>query len=241
MGKKEKLRQELEEALAQVAQQRGKKYAAALRPIVLTNWQNERVERFVDNGTVENGSSYVKHVERCYDAWHEYVHSVQKTRDEDVWQELFGQLCAWAYGFLKRKLPGISNEEKWDHAKSCAAEAAIQLIKSRFPYDTEFGPWAYVVLRNVSYSYLKHLFSSQSVPHHEVIDLEKWEGWLQNLSDPSSQKPFEQFEVVQLLQQAIQKLPPGQKEFVLLYYLEEKSYREIAQLTGRSTQALYKA
>lgn len=241
MNRNGEVPQELERALKDLARRRDEQYAFTIRRIVLTNWANGRVQSFLDSETVSGFDAYVEHVAKGYDEWHEYVYKIQTVRDHDLWQVLYDQLRAWAYGLARGTLAAVSRSEQRLHAENCASDAGVELVNSHFPYDTAFNPWAYVVLRNVCRGYLNRLFNPRSIPDHEVINLQQWEGWLQNLSDPSSQDPFEQFELGQLLAQAIEQLPPGQQEFVLLYYSDQKDYEEISQLTGRSLDALYKA
>lgn len=241
MPRNEKVPQELERALEELTEHRDEQYSFTIRRIVLTNWANGRVQSFLDNETVSSFDAYVAQVANCYDECHEYVYEIQVAHDHDLWRALYGQLSAWAYGLVRARMTTAPPSELWLHAKNCASDAGAELVNSHFPYDTDFNPWAYVVLRNIAHRYLNRLLKPRSIPEHEVINLQRWEGWLQNLSDPSSEAPFEQFELAQLLTQAIDKLPAGQKEFVHFYYREHRDYEEIAALTGRSMQALYKA
>lgn len=241
MNRSEDFPQELERAIEQLARRRGEKYSATIRHIVLTNWANGRVQSFLDSETVTDFSAYVEQVVSCYDELYEYVYNMQTVRDHELWHALYKQLTLWAYGLVKSTLNTASRAEQWQHARNCASDAGAELVNSHFPYDTEFNPWAYVVVRNVCRGYLNRLFNPRSIPDHEVINLQKWEGWLQNLTDPTSQEPFERFELGQVLAQAIEELPVGQREFVLLYYVGQKDYEEISELTGRSMAALYKA
>lgn len=241
MNRNRELPQELESALEELARRRNEQYAFYIRRIVLTNWANGRVQSFLDSETVSGFDAYVEHVAEGYDEWHEYVYRMQVVRDHELWQALYNQLKRWAYGLARSSLTIAPRAEQRLHAGNCASDAGLELVNSHFPYDTAFEPWAYVVLRNVCRGHLNRLFNPKSIPDHEVINLQKWEGWLQNLSDPASQTPFEQFELGQLLAQAIDQLPPGQQEFVLLYYSEQRNYEEISELTGRSLAALYKA
>ncbi len=93
-----------------------------------------------------------------------------------------------------------------------------------------FGPYLIKIVTNTWYSRFRVKsagelvtdFTSESLPH----DSEDLRDLLDAIED------------AQLLHEAIAALPEKQRTFVQLYYIEGKSYDEIAKLTGQSAEAL---
>lgn len=105
-------------------------------------------------------------------------------------------------------------------------EVCLQLWKSRenFKGDSRWSTWVYRISLNVSLSLLRKdkKVNKNSIELPEVEDVSS-----------RSSTPFND-ESLKLLYQAIKKLPETDRAIILLY-LEEKSYQEIAEIMGLSS------
>ena len=242
MENREGLRIELDRALRDALRGRSHLYAQIIHHLVVTNYERGRLNYFTDQNATGSAADYVQLVMAGYDSQHEYVTRVQVDRATDVWEPLFEQLQKWAYNLIRTRLQSNPHCERIEHAVACAADAGAAIVNSHFPYDTAFEAWVYVLL---SYTVNKHVrqlpgFNNKAEP--EVVQLDMWPDWLSNLVDLSAEKELHQYELREVLVQAIAELPAGQQEVItLLFHGRAHSYKEIAALTGRSLCALHKA
>ena len=110
-----------------------------------------------------------------------------------------------------------------DDREDVLQEMMYQLYKSYKSFDgrSKFSTWMYSVCLNTALTYrrkdIKRKHESLSMSHHQIAD------------PPSSNKE----EAINLLWETIAMLTPLNKAIVLLY-LENMSYEEIANITGLS-------
>jgi RNA polymerase sigma factor (sigma-70 family) len=239
MASEEGIGREFERAFEELAQRRGHIFAATIRHIVEINRQRGRVEAFLDGGPVTLAADYVCRVETYYDAQHEYVASVQLEKDISVWQPLFDKLQRWAYNLLRKRLQSNPHSERLEHAVNCATNAGLAIVRSRFTYDTEFDAWVYVLLSYQVNKYVKKLPGFKGRREPEAVELHQWDDWLTNIPDPDAEKALSRYELHQWLDQAIARLPQGQRDVILALFSKEYTYGEIALRSGRSSNALY--
>ena len=104
-------------------------------------------------------------------------------------------------------------------------EIALQLWKSypRYAPDRPFSTWMYRVALNVGISFLRR----NTQPTRQTVPLDELPGELADAS-ATAEPPDER---IALLQQVIATLAPLDRALVLLY-LDEHSYREIASILG---------
>lgn len=104
-------------------------------------------------------------------------------------------------------------------------EVCLQLWKSRdnFKGDSKWSTWVYRISLNVSLSLLR----KDKKVNKKSDELPKVEGEIQTESNPFND------ESLRFLYQAIKKLSETDRAIILLY-LEEKSYQEIAEIIGLS-------
>jgi RNA polymerase sigma factor (sigma-70 family) len=116
--------------------------------------------------------------------------------------------------------------------------AAAELLRARFPYDTEFDPWAERILQHTVYKFLRRLRKWQRDESDPVPpdDLDKW--W-QRQQDPNSLDAQANIELSLDLLAAIEQLPADQKEVLLLKENEHFEYPEIAAALGKTLNAVY--
>ena len=102
-------------------------------------------------------------------------------------------------------------------------EVCLQLWKSRdnFKGDSKWSTWVYRVSLNVSLSLLR---KDKKVNKNSIV--------LPDVGDESTPNPFND-ESLKLLYQAIKELSETDRAIILLY-LDERSYQEIAEIIGLS-------
>lgn len=214
-------------------------FISAVERIVQANIKQGRLDKFLANGTVASEEEYIRLVVRHYKRDGDYVWAVQNTNSPDIWEPLFKQLRAWAFIALGRR-NFLSFNERQQHAKQCAIDAAMTIRARRFPYDAYFQAWAHVVVTFVCANHVRKARSGRSVPIEAQISLDAWDGWSRVSEDPLAEAARRRVEQQYDLMQHITDLSEAQQRFVLLYYFEDRDYDEIAELMGRSKNALYK-
>ncbi|MCB7482387.1 RNA polymerase sigma factor [Christiangramia sediminis] len=102
-------------------------------------------------------------------------------------------------------------------------EVCLQLWKSRdnFKGDSKWSTWVYRISLNVSLSLLR---KDKKVNKNSIV--------LPDVEDEHTVNPFND-EALKILYQAIKELSETDRAIILLY-LEEKSYQEIAEIIGLS-------
>jgi len=114
-----------------------------------------------------------------------------------------------------------------EDAQDLAQEVFLKVYQVLSKYDGQrpFFPWMYKVATNVCYSYLRRK-PSHEVPLDKIIEF----GPLvpTGLEGPEAQ--FERKELQRLVQQALAELPENYRIPMVLRYLEELSYQEIADV-----------
>lgn len=236
------IQEAIEDALQLLAEQRGADLVTAVSPIIFTNLGKGRVQNFLERPDC-SPIDYVWRVTDKYNQWHGYIQAVQIEQRDDVWQPLYEQLQTWAFRYLPRiGYPAYaSREDHIQQAHACAAQAAFTLITAYFPYDVNFEPWAYILLRNVTHKHMDRKLKPYIEAQKQEVELDAWDDWLQNLLDPMAEDAQRLIELRADLLRAIGQLASdARKHFIVLYYFEHKSFEEIAAQMNKSPNALYK-
>jgi RNA polymerase sigma-70 factor (ECF subfamily) len=96
------------------------------------------------------------------------------------------------------------------------------------------GGWLKTVTRNLCLNHLERYRARWSF-FSELTSDESGEGFERNLPAPeASSQPMDDAHRRQLLEAALQKLPPAQRVPLVLYHFEEMSYEDIARQLGVS-------
>ena len=148
------LRVEFEQGLYSIDVDRGEKFSAKIRPIVLENLKNGRGNFFLENIPNATPRNYVLHVVETYERLSPYIQQIQIERSSEVWEPLYEKLQRLAYNFLRKSglYPGVST---FHLAVDCATDAATAILKAQFPYDTDFEPWAYNFVKFACLKYIE--------------------------------------------------------------------------------------
>jgi RNA polymerase sigma factor (sigma-70 family) len=228
----------LHEAIQLATGQKGDPLPHAITAIVMSNLARGRVQYFLDSSENHQPAEYIRRVVEMYEKWHPYLYQIQEERSPDLWLTLYDQLKRWAYHVLSRKNYAVSPEERWQKAEDCATAAAIQLLNARFPYDTDFDPWAYVLLQTVTLKELHRQYAETAVDHRSIDHGDEEAGQWSQLSEPG---PDNTVELRQALLKAVGHLASdARKQIILMHYFEQMSFPEIATALNRSVSAIHK-
>lgn len=156
----------------------------------------------------------------------DYVAAYRATGDLAILGELYEQhmelIYAVCYNYLRDE----------DEAKDAVMNLFEQLVTDLRRHDVQqFGPWLHSVARNYC---LMQLRKSQTHPKTELvtnaISETDDEPLLNSLSDETDTLDLE--EDLTRMEACLQTLPPEQQTCLNLFYLERKSYTDVADLTG---------
>jgi len=221
---------ELETTLDVVAKQRGVRFATNLRPILLANLERGRIEFYLNGHAQAQLYDYVGRVADYYDRLSPYLRKIQKTKSQDVWEPLLADLRKWARGILQRT-PGLSIDPN-QLALEYAAMAAEKILTAYFPYDTEFAPWAYVLVRNVCRQQLRHdNKESSSTDDDQIAQLPDLRH-----DDEARLRELRQ----ELLAAATRLSSDARRQLIVLHYFQGYSLPEIAARLNKTLAATYK-
>ena len=120
-----------------------------------------------------------------------------------------------------------------DDAADATQEAFFEAYKSikSFQFQSKFSTWLYRVAINVCQQYIRKLDSRSRTLTAYTKDLEEREGQY-DIDCPD--RRLLKTERNQLVQAAINQLPPKQRMVITLFYMQHMKYREIAELLNCS-------
>lgn len=207
--------------------------------IIQRNWEKGRIQQVAEDSS--NAASYVKRVEEHYRRLHRYVQKVQVEKASSVWQDLYDLLKRWAYAFLQRRSFPPAASTRPEHAATCATEAALVILNTDFPYDVEFQPWAYNLLKYICLRHIRAWWQMQAIGGIELLALSATDNWMETVPDPSAERQLIQVEQRVSLERSISRLSSSARQrFIHLYYFMDWTFEEIADITGKSKNTLYK-
>jgi RNA polymerase sigma factor (sigma-70 family) len=118
----------------------------------------------------------------------------------------------------------------------CAAEAAMTLLKAHFPYDTEFDPWAHVIVQNACRKFIHKAHKKSVVPEEKKIELDD------ELTDPHDlllEASILNKDLGQEISEALDELPEARQTVIRYSYFHEMKPDEIAKKMGKTVGAIY--
>lgn len=230
----ENIRRGVEEALDALAESMGEGLVRQVKPILLANLDRGRLEAYTD-GDPHRIRAYVWFVAQTFTSLNQYLHQLQSGRGREAWEPLFERMQTWAYNFFLRK--GFNADEHTrEIAIECADDAAINILKAHFPYDTEFDPWAHIIVQNACRKYIHNALKKSAVPDDKKVELED------DLTDP--QDVLLEFGVLQKelgreLLEALNQLSAARRSVIQSIYFDELEPEEVARQMGKSVGAIY--
>lgn len=225
----------IEQAIQQVRIDLGGDLADAITSILTTNNQRGRIEqykRLCPRGTVQ---TYVFQVAHNFEKDHSYLDLIQKQKNSEAWKPLLDKIQAWAYSFLDRWHLDTSTRSTLTH--EIAQETGPEIIRSHFPYDSEFDPWACKITHHVCSKYMQRYSSSRVV---DTIDLSEADEWFQDSDKSPDSNMEDEFATRQFLLDAIVQLSEKQKFVIWQLYFEGWSIPQIASHAQVKKNVIYK-
>ncbi|MEZ4798951.1 MAG: sigma-70 family RNA polymerase sigma factor [Flavobacteriales bacterium] len=148
----------------------------------------------------------------------ELLDLLKSGRNDTLLSFLFEKYRHLVFGVCMKYL---KNEAR---AKDLVSEVYEHLIGSDMSGVEEFSTWIYVVTKN------KCLMSIRS----EEAKEKREEKYVRMNSEPNEHSVEELNWKASVVERAIAKLSPPQSKCIELFYLEEKSYKEVSELSGYS-------
>lgn len=143
----------------------------------------------------------------------------RKAGSLQVLGELYGRYMHLVYGVC---LNYLKDEEQ---SKDAVMQIFEQLItKLRVHEVSNFKSWLYTLARNYCLMELRSSARHEFVPVEENF-MEKDAFMHLNIDDTREQK-------LTVMEKCMEKLPAEQKDTISLFYLEQKCYKEVADITG---------
>jgi len=151
----------------------------------------------------------------------ELIEHYRNQADPEVFSELFSRYTPLVYGVCLKYL------EDREDAKDAVMQIFTKLLEQlRSEKPEKFKPWLYTVAKNYCLMELRKKKNEPFMPHiHDIF--------MENPYDVHPDTKMLQME--KLLTEAQNTLPEAQKQCIELFYLQEKSYKEISSLTGYAT------
>lgn len=227
----ETIEESLQQAITYMAQPLNSPHIEKIREIIYRNFELGRVQKYLQTNMTATPQKYVERVCHYYQHYHLYISDLQITHQFHVWEQLRQKIIGWKNRFYPHKQVLFDD---------IVQEVCRKISQAIFPYDTDFEPWAYIILRNTIYSYYE-ADTLNLIGYEEEIEplLYKTDLQLKDLVQ-SPEEVMLEFENITELHQALNNLPEKQRQFIELYYLEEKTFPEIATLLNIKINALYK-
>ena len=226
---------EIEQSLAALTLEKGETLAASIQPTLFANLEVGRVHSFTE-GRPERVRPYVTRVAEFYSVLSPYLLKVQVEKEDQTWTELLEKLRKWTYScFTRRGFDPVYTRA--EIVPGQATDAAIQILKARFPYDTDFDPWAFNIVKTTCLKCMRSNMKKSAVPLDRLVELDVKEE--NSFTDPAGKPDDISSEMYAALMVAIKQLPPARREVIIQKYFYEFSSEKIAENTHRSISAVY--
>lgn len=143
----------------------------------------------------------------------------RKTGNIELLGKLYEQYMPLVFGLC---LKYLKDEEK---SKDAVMQIFEDLVKKLRVHEvSNFKSWLYTVARNYC------LMEIRSSSKHDIISIDNdfvETGALMHLN--VEDVPEEKFKI---MERCIESLPSGQRDVITLFYLEQKCYKEVSEITG---------
>ncbi|MBK7177291.1 MAG: sigma-70 family RNA polymerase sigma factor [Chloroflexi bacterium] len=225
----------IEQALQQVRFELGGTLADAIQPVLYINNQRCRIRQYKSlrpTGTVKD---YVFQVANHYVMDRNYLDAIQKQKSIEVWEPLLEKIRQWTYSFLGKW--NLLETTRASFTLEIAQETGLEIIRSHYPYDSDFDGWACIVTHHVCSKFMKRFGASAVIDN---MDLSEADEWFLDSDNTLQSDPEIMFAKKQLLSDAIAQLSANQRSVIWHFYFEGWSLPHIANHLGISTNAIYK-
>jgi RNA polymerase sigma factor (sigma-70 family) len=207
----------------------------ALQPILERNFERGRVDKFTE-GNPERLPDYIERVVDFYTRLNGYLTRVQIDREDAVWEPLYDKLVKWAASFMIRR--GLDSRTViGELAFAQASEAAMLILKATFPYDTEFDPWAYVIVQKTCLKFMRENLKPSRIPAQKLESLDDILDYL--AGDSGHEEKLVEKDARAALKDAVDALPGNRGTVISDVYFNDLSFDEIARKLGKTPSAIY--
>lgn len=144
-----------------------------------------------------------------------------KTGDDNAFEQLLFRYEKQIFGYLLR----FVNQK--ENAEDVTQETFIKVYRSLKTFDPEykFKTWLYTVATHTAYDWLR-----KAKKTHELFIIDDPENEFETIDQASAYKELEMKENKELVDNAIQKIKPAYQTVIQMFYRDELSYEEIAQV-----------
>jgi RNA polymerase sigma-70 factor (ECF subfamily) len=146
-----------------------------------------------------------------------------QTKDKTLVGELFKRYTGFVF------LVSIKYLKDEDRSKDAVMQVFEKLFNNLLKHEIDnFKPWLHTVVRNHCLGLLRKDQSQQKNEQNLKVELDFMESEADNhlIVEQAYEKKISNLET------ALKQLKPEQKQCVELFYLQEKSYNEVTELTG---------
>lgn len=142
--------------------------------------------------------------------------------DENAYQTLLNSYKGRIFSYVYRTI------RNYHDAEDITFDTFIRCFKSLKTYDPKkpFATWLYTIAHNLTIDFLR-----KNKKHYEQIDKRPIEEI--EIADEKSSRPaldYESREKLNKIEHALGQLAPIDREIVILFHREEKSYQEISSI-----------
>jgi RNA polymerase sigma factor (sigma-70 family) len=181
---------------------------------------------------------YVDDVFANYHLYHDLLVRLEQ-QEEEAWLMLYNKMRDWANAiFMGYKIDGPL---RIDCVEDCVPNAVMVYLGSTYHYDSDFEAWLFVLLRNVCRKHIRNQVKSTSIPDKETVSMDGVTYLFEKLSDGKEGEAGRIKELGEELFAAVEELSSeARQQLILLRYIDEYTFVEIAEILDRSMSATYK-
>ncbi len=157
---------------------------------------------------------------------------VEKVRKED--SELYAEIVKRYQQKLYRYLRYLTNRPS--EAEDLLQDVFIKTYRNLFSFDTKkkFSSWIYRIAHNEGINFAKKVSKRKEIPLEDLGEIDFSSGRENNDLENILVKE----EIRKKVKECLDELIIKYREVLILYYFEEKSYREISDILGIPTNTV---
>lgn len=150
-------------------------------------------------------------------------------RETDALNELINQFATKIQILIFRIIKDFGSMDDAEELASSVFMTVWQGIDKYDPSRGKFSTWIYTIVRYTALDFVRKIKRQKRVLMEYVELMDRGE-----LTD----EPDTFFQDIENLNEAISRLPTKKQKLITLYFYEDKSYAEIAKITGRTVGAI---
>jgi RNA polymerase sigma-70 factor (ECF subfamily) len=143
--------------------------------------------------------------------------------DAEAFGELFERYAPTLLRIMRRQI------RSGDDAQELVQQTFLQLHRARndFEQGRRLRPWLMTIAYNLKREFFRRRMRKPEAPlEYEPTD------------DSDSRDPLERKDDAQRVREALEKLPEGQRDVIVMHWFEEMSFPDVAEVLGLSVSAV---